>query len=239
MKILAFVPARGGSKSIYKKNIFPLCGKPLLAYTAEAIKESKLFYRAIVSTDSQEIADVAIDNGLEVPYLRSKILSRDNSTTLSVLTDFFYDYQRTYKELPDYVMVLQPTSPLRTYKNIVEAFTCFEPSKYNSLVSVCEVPHNMNPDCLMKKDNNTSELFALGNPPTLRQYKESYYARNGASIYLLKPQLLLDNNLLLSPPIQSYVMNKIESIDIDTYQDMFIAESILLNKSHTIKGTFI
>ena len=117
---LALIPARGGSKGLKDKNIRLLNNKPLLAYTIEAAKESRIFDRIIVSTDSEKIAVVALKYGAEVPFMRPKELATDTASSMDVLIHTIKLLQESNDKY-DYVALLQPTSPLRTSQDIVEA----------------------------------------------------------------------------------------------------------------------
>src|SRR5690606_38610780 len=121
MMKIAIIPARGGSKRLPGKNIKNLCGRPLIEWTIDAALKSELFDRIIVSTDSEQIRDISIRAGAEVPYLRSPELSSDTATTNDVVTDIIRWLEETGVEVST-VMILQPTSPLRTETDIAKAF---------------------------------------------------------------------------------------------------------------------
>ena len=140
-KFLAIIPARGGSKSIPNKNIMSICGKPLIAYTIEAAKQSKYIDEIIVSTDSDIIKMVAQQYGAKVPFLRPKELSNDTAKSIDVVMhviDFYKENNISF----DYVILLQPTSPLRTFKHLDDAIEKLIESNSTSLVSVCEADEN-------------------------------------------------------------------------------------------------
>ena len=149
MHILAIIPARIGSKGIPQKNIKKLAGKPLLAYTAEAALHSDLLTRFVLSTDDEKIAVIGRNYGLEVPFLRPTELAQDDTPALPVFQYVVSELERQEQYQPDVVVVLQPTSPLRSSKHIDEAIQIFSQSEVDSLVSVTEVPHNMNPYSVM------------------------------------------------------------------------------------------
>ena len=119
-KILAMIPARSGSKGIIGKNIKKIGGKPLIAWPIEAAKSSKYIDKIIVSTDSDEIASVALKYGAEIPYLRPTDLAQDKSTTYSVIKNIL-SYYKKLNEIYDYFVLLEPTSPLTTPKDVDEA----------------------------------------------------------------------------------------------------------------------
>ena len=118
MKILAIVPARGGSKGIPQKNIYPLCNKPLIYYTIKAIQKSKMITRAILSSDSEDILNIATEYGLEAPFVRPAELARDDTPALPVIKHAVQWLEENDNYRADYIILLQPTSPLRTEKHI-------------------------------------------------------------------------------------------------------------------------
>ena len=124
MKAIAIIPARSGSKGLHDKNIKLLNGKPLIAYTINAAIESNCFENIMVSTDSDKYADISKDNGAEVPFLRTEELSGDSASSWDVVREVLSKY-KSMGQTFDYVALLQPTSPLRDYMDIVNAFKVF------------------------------------------------------------------------------------------------------------------
>jgi len=217
MKTLGIIPARGGSKGIPKKNIKLLCGKPLIAYTIESALASVLD-KVIVSTDCEEIAEVSRRYGAEV-MMRPSELAKDTTPTLPVLKDVVDKLDEIY----DVVVTLQPTSPLRNRKHINEAIKIFENDyEVDSLVSVVEVPHNFTPEKLMRFEGK----YLVGNSKLKRRQEiETRYARNGAAIYITKIEKL--DKYIIGGKILPYIMTKIDSFDIDDFQDWEIVEKII------------
>ena len=155
-KFLAIIPARGGSKGIPKKNIKSLLGKPLIQYTIESALKSKYLDKIVVSTDDKKIADISEKLGAEIPCLRPKKLARDNTLILPVLQHMVNFLKKKENYNPFAIVLLQPTSPLRTVRHIDEAIELFlKKPKADSLVSVMQVPHNMTPISLMKIDRKS------------------------------------------------------------------------------------
>ena len=144
MKILGIIPARGGSKGLKRKNILPLGEKPLLQYTWESAKNSKLLTKVILSSEDQEIIEVAKGLGLEVPFKRPEHLAQDATTSLEVLKHAL-QYFKEKGESFDAVCLLQPTTPFRESELIDKAIQKFISHSLDSLVSVREVPHEYNP----------------------------------------------------------------------------------------------
>lgn len=221
MKTLGIIPARSGSKGIHKKNIKLLNGKPLIAYTLEAALSS-IIDRVIVSTDCGDIVRIAKKYNVEV-IKRPPELAKDSTPMLPVL-------QHTadnINEIFDAVVTLQPTSPLRTSKNINDAIKIFKNDRVaDSLVSVTKVPHNYMPEKLM----DIKGKYLVGdNEPKRRQQVDNLYARNGAAIYITRSTKLKE--FIFGGKILPYFMDKIVSLDIDDLEDWELASRLLIGKN--------
>ena len=225
MKFLAIIPARGGSKGVPNKNIKLLKGNPLITYTIESALNSKI-EKVIVSTDSENIAGVAIKYGVEV-VRRPKKLSADNSPTLPVLQHVLKKVKKKY----DCVVTLQPTSPFRTNSHINDALELFKKSNTDSLVSVCAVPHNYNPYSVMSLDEEglLQPFLNYDESKNSRQFKPTFYARNGAAIYITKTEIISKYNSIYGKNIKPYFMDEKSSFDIDSIWDWNLAELIKNN----------
>ena len=225
MKIMAIIPARGGSQGIKNKNIIEFNGKPLIFWTIKAALNSKYIDKIVVSTDSREIKDVAEKNGIKVNKLRPKKFSTSKATTLSVLK-YELELQKKLNYIPDIVITLQPTSPLRSTEDIDLAISIFLKNKRaDSLVSCVKIPHNYNPESLMIIKNGLLKETPFSKKIYKRQKKNKYYARNGAAIYISKREILSKN--IIGGRILPFEMNHIKSIDIDEKIDLKIAELYL------------
>ncbi|MBO5822358.1 MAG: acylneuraminate cytidylyltransferase family protein, partial [Lentisphaeria bacterium] len=182
MKILAIIPARSDSKGLKDKNIKDLCGLPLCAYTINAAKASGVFEEIHFSTDSQIYADIAMQYGASVPFLRDAVLASDTASSWDVVKAVIERYKKDGYEF-DAVMLLQPTSPLRNAEDICNAVALFKEKNANAVVSVTDPPHSplwsapLPPDGNMQIFHERFEFFKA------RQTLEKYYALNGA-IYL-------------------------------------------------------
>jgi CMP-N,N'-diacetyllegionaminic acid synthase len=233
VKVLGIIPARGGSKGIPRKNIKMLSGKPLLAWTVEAALESNLD-RVILSSEDPEIIDSAKRAGIEVPFVRPTELARDDAPAIDVVIHAMEELKTSEGYNPDAVMLLQPTSPLRTTKHINEALDIFgQHARGTSLVSVIKAPHNMTPESLMRLDEDgfLNHVEAWDERRNLRQSKPTYYARNGAAIYLVRTSCLLKERSLYGSRILPYEMSKEESIDIDDLFDFELCEYLLSKRN--------
>lgn len=225
MKNLAIIPARSGSKGLKDKNIALLNGKPLLAYSIEASIKSNIFDKILVSTDSIEYADIAKQFGAEVPFLRSEENSSDLASTWNVVKEVL-TLLTEIGESYDTVCVLQPTSPLRTSEDIINGYQAFVKKRANFIVGVTEMDHsplwsNELPDDLSLKDFITDDVFNKA-----RQQLPTYYRINGA-IYIIKVEHLLTNNKLYDKKTFAYVMDKMNSVDIDDEFDMVLAKTLI------------
>jgi len=229
--IVGIIPARGGSKGIPRKNIRKLAGKPLLAYTADAALGSKLLSRIILSTEDEEIKQLGLKLRLDVPFVRPADLAEDKTPGLSVIQHAVRTLEVEENYCCDIIVVLQPTSPLRTSQHIDEALNIFLSDNADSLVSVTEVDHNLNPYSVMRlKEDGTIEPFLeYDENKNLRQLKPVFYARNGAAIYICTYDCLMGKNSLFGDRILPYFMKKEESFDLDDQIDWKIVESLLNN----------
>jgi CMP-N-acetylneuraminic acid synthetase len=231
MNILAIVPAREGSKGIPHKNIYPLFNTPLIYYTIKAIQKSKLITRAILSSDSSEVIKVAKDYGLEVPFVRPSKLAQDDTPTLPVVKHAVKWLEETENYKVDYILLLQPTSPLRTENHIDEALSILINSDADSIVSIVEVPHNFNPYSIMKLQGKyLSPYLLFDENKNLRQFKPVFYARNGAAIYAFTYNCLMNKHSMYGDKILPYLMEKESSIDVDDLFDLKLCEWILSSR---------
>ncbi len=225
MKMLAVIPARGGSKGVPGKNIRDLEGKPLLSYTIRAALESGIFSRIIVSTDDNDIADVARAYGAEVPFVRPGNLSDDHASSDDVVRHCI-EYCRKEGNNFDLVCKLQPTSPLRTGKHIKEAYDLLHHKNADFVVSVCECEHSPLWCGIIDDSLSMSEFMSNVNKGACRQELPQYYRLNGA-IYMGRVDAFLKNGSFIGNGGYAYIMEQEDSIDIDSLLDFRIAEIIL------------
>lgn len=228
-KLLAIIPARGGSKGIPNKNIMDICGKPLIAYSIEAGKKSKYIDEIVVSTDSNIIKEVAEKYGAKVPFLRPEALSDDSAKSIDLVLhaiDFYINSNVHF----DYVILLQPTSPLRTFEQVDEAIEKLLQSNENSLVSVSEA--NENP-VLMRSivGGKLKEVISFKGGNLRRQDLPTFYIFNGA-LYINSVEMLLHNKNFIDENTIPYVMSRESSVDIDTTLDAKLVEYIIKESTH-------
>ncbi|ELC8425423.1 acylneuraminate cytidylyltransferase family protein [Clostridium perfringens] len=223
-KFLAIIPARSGSKGLKNKNIKLLNGKHLIGYTIEAAKDSNIFDYILVSTDSSIYAEVAKIYGANVPFLRSKEFSEDNSTTESVILSTISKL-KSMDMIYDYFVLLQPTSPLRTAEDIINSVNLLLDNDLNSVVSVCEMEHSIK-ICNKIPEDLSMNNFLSKSDNKRRQEMEKYYRINGA-IYISNINEYLESRNFYNEKSKAYIMKSINSIDIDSDLDFIIAKSIM------------
>ncbi|MCI9385464.1 MAG: acylneuraminate cytidylyltransferase family protein [Lachnospiraceae bacterium] len=224
MNTLAVITARSGSKGIKNKNIRQLNGKPLIAYTIESALQSHYIDEVMVSTDSDVYADIAKKFGAVVPFLRSNRNSEDMSKSVDVLLEVLDEYEKREKYF-DNIVMLQPTSPLRTYKNLNEAFDLFYEKNADSVVSVCECEHSPLLSGILPDDWSLFEFIKSENN-LRRQELQKFYRLNGA-IYISKVTALKEIRSFYGENSYAYIMKQRESIDIDTELDFEYADFLL------------
>jgi N-acylneuraminate cytidylyltransferase/CMP-N,N'-diacetyllegionaminic acid synthase len=224
--ILAVIPARGGSKSIPYKNIRVLAGKPLIAWTIEMALACLGLDRVIVSTDNQGIADIARQYGAEVPFLRPSKLAQEDTPGIEPILHAvqWLDEHESYR--PDYVIVLQPTSVLRTTQDIEAAVQLAEKYQADAVVSVCPVSQHPYWMKRLTEDGRVLDFLLLDHPYTSRQELPPVYALNGA-VYLIRREVLLQRKTFYTDRTYAYIMPLERSLDIDTPWDWYLAELIL------------
>ena len=222
-KILALIPARGGSKGLPNKNIREFGGLPLIAHTINTAIDCHFFHKVVVSTDSDKIASISKKHGAEIPFIRPEEISKDDSTTLSVVKhaiSFFLEK----KEIFDAIIVLQPTTPFREVEVLKIALDKFLDNTSDSVVSICKSGENpywskkiVDGNLVPVIDDNLNYNRRQDLPPTFRI--------NG-SIYIVGNDVL-KRDTLLGERVETVTMNAYYSIDIDTYLDFVIAEKLL------------
>lgn len=230
-KILGVITARGGSKGIPGKNIKPLLGKPLLAYTIEAAQASGALDRIILSTDDEQIAEVAKQFGCEVPFLRSKELAEDKTGHLPVAQHAVQWLKDKENYFPDYVMILQPTSPLRQAFHIKGAADLILKSGADSVLSVAEISENFSPHKAMVIESGELKLFN-GQPVRKRIARRQDLGKTYwsiGSIYLFKTELLFDKDEpnFYGDTVMPYIVDDKYVVDINIPEDWEKAEKAL------------
>ncbi len=224
---IAVIPARGGSKRLPGKNLMPIAGKPLIAWTIEAALASKVFDRVIVSTDSPEIAEVSRKYGAEVPFLRPDELAEDQTTTMDVLVHLILQLKQNKDFSYSHLTLLQPTSPLREAKNITDAVKFFSEKQADAVISICKTEHSPLWSNTLPKDNNLIGFLSKDIQKTRSQNLPDYYRLNGALYICEINRMLEEKTLYLSSSCYGFVMSRKNSIDIDDQIDFDLAEIYL------------
>ena len=222
IKILGIIPARGGSKSIPLKNIKLINNKPLINYSIEGALKSKIFDHIIVSTDHKKIKKISSKYKKIIVFDRTKKISSDNASTEVVVKDVLKKIQDLKNYTPDWVFILEPTSPLRSIETIKKAKKIIKNKKnFNSLISIKKIDHDparLNKDKLnfiFKRTNNRQKRIPL--------YCET------STLYCVKNNYFLKRKKIVEEKPLGFLIPKIESIDINDIEDFKIAEKILNN----------
>ncbi len=226
MTCVGIIPARGGSKGVPGKNIRPVAGKPLILWTLEVALAATELDRVIVSTDSPEIARISKQAGAEVPFMRPPELARDDTPGIDPLlhaVQWLADYE-AYE--PEKVMLLQPTSPLRSAEDIAGALRLFEEKSADSVVSVTEPGHHPYWMKRLDETGRMKDFITLDRKPTRRQDLSPVWALDGA-IYLIWRQVLMSERTLFPANTFPLFMPRERSIDINTEWDLRLAELCL------------
>lgn len=223
-RILGIITARGGSKGIPQKNIRPLCGRPLIAYTIDAARGSQHITRCIVSTDSEEIADVARSLGAAVPFLRPAELATDSALALAVLQHAIRWLQEHDGETYEYTMMLQPTSPLRTAADIDACIELAAREQADSVFSMKSLP-DFAPQKLKTIDDagHIQPLLVEEQGQSAPRHKGPEVYKRNCAIYLTRTDLILQGDQFGKKQL-AYVMPEERSMDINDLVDFELAE---------------
>lgn len=219
LRTLGLIPARGGSKGVPRKNIKPLGGKPLLAYTAESALGAKRLTRVILSTDDNEIADIGRSLGIDVPFMRPPELAEDSTPTMPVVLHALEEL--TAKgDAYDAVCILQPTSPLRRADDIDNCIELMESTGADTVISVLPVPKSFNPHWVYWKDAEGRLALSTGekDPIPRRQDLPPSFHRDGA-VYVTRVETLVSKQSLYGDTVVGYETPSEFSSNIDTVDD--------------------
>lgn len=231
IRILAVIPARGGSKSVPRKNIAQIAGKPLIAYTVQEALKVSAITDLVVSTDDEEIGTVARSLGAQVPFLRPAELATDNAQSAPVLKHCLLHMEKFHSTHYDAVLMLQPTTPLRQAEHIEKAIQMMRDSDCESVVSVVSVegnhPFRMKRLVGDRLINYVEQGFEDMRP---RQVLPAVYIRNGA-IYLSRRDVVVKQDRIVGEYCLGFEMPPEESINIDDRLDFKMAEFMLRERA--------
>jgi CMP-N,N'-diacetyllegionaminic acid synthase len=221
--VLALIPARGGSKGIRDKNIRPLRGHTLLEYAANAAAKSGVIDRAVLSTDSERIAAEGRRIGIEVPFIRPAELARDDTPMLAVI-EHAVDFLEQEGWKPEIVVLLQPTSPLRTAHHIRNAVQELRDSAADSVVTVVQLPRHLSPDYVMRiEEGRLVPFLPEGARVSRRQDARAAFERDG-TVYAFWRRTLRETHSIYGRNCRPLILPSAESLTLDTPEDWDEAE---------------
>lgn len=230
--VLCTICARGGSKGVKNKNIKLINNKPLIAYTVEQAKSSKLFDHIVISTDSDEIARIAQEYGAEVFFKRSAEMASDTAGKLDVIKDAFIKSENYYKKKYDYLIDLDATAPLRDVEDIINSFEQFLKNDNDNLITA--MPARRSPYFNLVEVDTNGKVYLSKSLDSLilrRQDAPKSYDMN-ASIYIWKRDVILNEKSVFLEKTGLYVMPEERSIDIDSELDFKFVEFLMKEKSN-------
>jgi len=234
-RVLGIIPARGGSKGIPKKNLAPIAGKPLIAYTFEEALKSRELDRILLSTDDEKIAELGRSFGIEVPFMRPAELASDTATIEAVVAHALAWLSDHQSYVPDAFVILHPTTPLRTARHIDEAIALHRDSKLDAVVSVS--PPMEHPSEMVYFDGQKMHFLLPSGGYHAGVQRQSYpqcYFINGA-VYVTETTAFHRTGTRIGQSTAPYFMEALDSIDIDTQADLMIAELLLQRRER--RGT--
>lgn len=226
-KIIAIIPARGGSKGLKKKNIKLLCDKPLIAHTIENAKKSKFLDEIMITTDSQEIADISKEYGANVPFLRPEHLATDTATSFDTTLHVLNYYEEELNKNYDYLILLEPTSPLREDEDIDNMIKKLidNSDSYDSLCSIGEIGEH--PSIVKKIENDNIVPFCSElELTTRRQDNEIAYFPYGVG-YLVSTKAFKKEKTFYTKRNYYYKINRYQCYEIDDIYDFLAIENIM------------
>lgn len=232
MRILCVIPVRGGSKGIPRKNLKPIAGKPLVAWTIDQALEAKQALAGdfemdvIVSTDDVELAEIAREYGAEVPFMRPAELAQDTTATEPVI-EHAIEFMTQEGRRPDAVMLLQATSPVRLPGTLEKAIRQFASSDSDSMVGVIPI----GPFIWAATEPPTAQYEVMARPRRQELTRETYRYRENGSMYITKTELYETIHNRLGGKIELFLFNEVEGVDIDAMIDFTVAE-------HQLQQTF-
>ena len=226
-KIIAIIPARGGSKRIPRKNIVKVLGKPLIAYTIEVAKDATCLDRVIVSTDDEEIRTISLEYGAEAPFLRPKELAEDHVSDKPVFVHALKWLEENEDYRPDIVLNLRPTSPLRFVEDVEKVVKKMIITGCDSVRTVCQVEHH--PYWMKKLEGDCAMPFVEGKDERIyyqRQLLPPVYRING-SVDAIRRDVILNHDFLYGDDMRAVVMSLERSYEVDTPMDLKIIEMLI------------
>jgi CMP-N-acetylneuraminic acid synthetase len=239
-RVLALVPARGGSKGVPRKNLQLLGGRPLVAHAVDAGRRATLVSRVVCSTDDPDIADAAREAGADVPFLRPRELAQDSSEDWPVFTHALGWLEQHEGWVPDLIVNLRPTSPLRTPSHVDAAIQLLLETGADSVKAVClarQHPHKM---WLRRSDGHIEPFlktpFRLSRGPDVpRAELEDVYWQNGV-VDVTRREVIFEQGVMIGRRVAGLVTRPEDSIDIDTTLDLVLAELLLAQRANATRA---
>lgn len=231
-KILCYIPARSGSKRIKNKNIKNFLGKPLIAYTIKQALKCNFVDRVIVDTDSLEIAKISKKYGAEVPWLRSKKLASDKANVKDSLLYLLARLKGEENYIPEYILLLQTTSPLREMKDITACWELAIKTKADTVLTVCPTHPRL---YYLDKRQNIILVNGRESQSTNMQAWRPAYILNGCFVYIIKTKALLKEKSIITKNTKAVICDKWRSVDLDYPEDWALAEYLFKNKNNLVK----
>ncbi len=227
-EVLAIIPARLGSKRIPLKNIKNFLGKPLLAYTIEQARKTPFITRVIVDTDSPKIAAIAKKYGAEVPFLRPAHLATDTAKVYDSFEHALHKLKKDEGYTPDYLVILQTTSPLRELKDITACWEMIQKTKATTVLTVCPTHPRL---YHLSKTNDIELVNGTEKLSTNMQAWPAGYLLNGCFVYIVKTKVLLKEKVIITKKTKAVVCPKWRSVDLDTPEEWVMAEVLYKNQA--------
>jgi CMP-N-acetylneuraminic acid synthetase len=227
LSVLGIIPARGGSKGIPHKNLQLLNGKPLIAYSIEAAQHSKQITRLVVSTDDPEIAQVSRAYNVDVPFLRPQSLASDTAGQVEVVEHALRAVEELDQTTYEVIVLLQPTSPLRSYQDIDNALSLLNEDNVDAITSFVLVEQGHPYYMYTIKNERAVPLLEIPQGITRRQQFPAIYLRNGAIYAVRREAFLAQKQLYGFANSRTYIMPYSRSVNIDTMTDLMLAEVLL------------
>jgi len=226
--ILCVIPARGGSKGIKEKNIYPVMGQPLIKYTLDFVSELEFIDRVFVSTDSKKISEYVSSQGFDIPFLRSRELAGDFISDFEVLQEALIKIEEIDRIKYDFVIMLQPTSPLRKKEHIIKCLELIAKKDFDSVWTISRVPIKYHPlKQLNIRETRLKHYSKRGKNIIARQQLDHTYIRNGVC-YIFKRDIFLKNKKMQYNLIGFHVIDE-DTVNIDQHADILEFEKILKN----------
>ena len=232
---LAIIPARGGSKRIPRKNVRNFCGKPILSYSIKAAKESELFHEVMVSTDDEEIADIARKFGAVTPYVRSRRNSNDYATTADVIKEVLNDYSNDGKEY-DYVCCIYPTAPFITSDILKRSYEKLRHSDFHCILPIMKFSYPIQRSFLLESDGTLKPNWPEHMLTRSQDLPETYH--DAGQFYFFRSKEFLRTGTVINDRAGGLAISESAGQDIDTETDWKLAElKYRLINDHQNNGT--